>query len=1767
MNSVIAAPRVRKGFLTGLCRAAAVLLLALTALTAWPEAARAQNAQGRPTVVGSPKVGSTLTADTSTISDSDGLGAFSYQWYFREDVFPSSYVAISGATGRSYTIEAAQLGKRLILEVSFTDGALNDESVRSVPTPVVAAAGTANQRPVGRLVFLNLAEWPAPTTSRDGENDLRVGDWVQERGGNIEDPDGNGNLRAARESHLNYAWLADDVPVGIAVRAYTLTAAEVGKRITLRLTFTDSEGVVENATSYAYGPVRWRLAATGQPTITGSYRVGDTLTAGTSELSDPDGIDATSLSYQWLADDVAIANATGATYTLTGSEENKRIKVRVSFNDGAGDAETLTSAATGAVRAAGTQNRAVTGTVAISGAPRPGTTLRATPQVSDADGTTRSQFSYQWLADSAVISGATGTTYVVKDADAGKRISVRLTFTDDGGFVETITSAQTEAVRAGRAPTGRPGITGRHRVGDTLTAITGDINDPDGVDRTAFAYQWLANDAPISNATSKTYTLAAAQLGQRIKVRVTFTDGGGTQETLTSLATSAVVAAGTANQEPTGLPTISGTARVDQTLTANTGGIADADGLTGVRYSYEWLANDTAVLRGAGRAYTVTSSDAGKRIKVRVTFTDDRGYVETLTSAETATVPAQASDGDVRLERDGRLFMYRNGAWGTVCHTGLSGMPGERLAQVVCRQLGRPGGTRLPRTSLGAFQGPEDTLFDNVVCTGTESRVGDCTFRYSTNIPCDHSSDVGISCTDETAEPPSSPELIISGTRRVGEVLTAHTTYREVTDDDVRSIDYQWFVDRVAVTGATAMTYTVKASDQGTRIHVQAVVNFTNNGVEYYSSARTEPVLPALTVTNREPTGLPTITGTARVGEMLTVDTTGISDPDGPEALEFAYQWLAGGVAISTATATTYTVMAEDMGKRVAVQVSFTDGAGNDETLTSASTDEVAAAENTAAVTIGFRPVSPMPTAVEGGSGALVAVDVGPAPNGSLSIPITATGGGGAEAGDFTISPGTLTFNSGETSKNVTVTAVDDAVDDDGETVTLGFGTLPSSASTVGALQTTITVGLTDNDERGVRVSKESMTVPEGGRGSYTVVLGSEPTAAVTVTVTTDLADTGLAVAPARLTFTGTSWSVAQTVTVSAAEDDNAVVEPVVTLAHAATGGDYAGAEVAGVAVTVTERPNEPPTGRPGITGRHRVGDTLTAITGDINDPDGVDRTAFAYQWLANDAPISNATSKTYTLAAAQLGQRIKVRVTFTDGGGTQETVTSLATGAVVVAGTANQEPAGLPTISGTARVDQTLTANTGGIADADGLTGVRYSYEWLANDTAVLRGAGRAYTVTSSDAGKRIKVRVTFTDDRGYVETLTSAETATVPAQASDGDVRLERDGRLFMYRNGAWGTVCHTGLSGMPGERLAQVVCRQLGRPGGTRLPRTSLGAFQGPEDTLFDNVVCTGTESRVGDCTFRYSTNIPCDHGSDVGISCTDETAEPPSSPELIISGTRRVGEVLTAHTTYREVTDDDVRSIDYQWFVDRVAVTGATATTYTVKASDQGTRIHVQAVVNFTNNGVEYYSSARTEPVLPALTVTENTAAVTVGFRPVSPMPTAVEGGSGALVAVDVSPAPNGSLFIPITATGGGGAEAGDFTISPATLTFNSGETSKNVTVTAVDDAVDDDGETVTLGFGTLPSSASTVGALQTTITVGLTDNDERGVRVSKESMTVPEGGRGSYTVVLGSEPTAAVTVTVTTDLADTGLAVAPARLTFTGTSWTAGADGDGDRGGG
>ena len=199
--------------------------------------------------------------------------------------------------------------------------------------------------------------------------------------------------------------------------------------------------------------------AIGQPTISGTVQVGETLTADTSGIEDADGLDNAAFTYRWLADNAAIAGATGSTYTLADAGEGKAITVQVSFTDDAGNDETLTSAATDAVLEAGAADTPATGAPTVSGTAQVGETLTAgTSGIVDADGLTNATFNYQWLADDADIAGATGSTYTLVEADEGKAIKVRVFFTDDAGNEEELTSGATDAVAAPEPPAKPTGL-------------------------------------------------------------------------------------------------------------------------------------------------------------------------------------------------------------------------------------------------------------------------------------------------------------------------------------------------------------------------------------------------------------------------------------------------------------------------------------------------------------------------------------------------------------------------------------------------------------------------------------------------------------------------------------------------------------------------------------------------------------------------------------------------------------------------------------------------------------------------------------------------------------------------------------------------------------------------------------------------------------------------------------------------------------------------------------------------------------------------------------------------------------------------------------------------------------------------------------------------------------------------------------------------------------------------------------------------------------
>ena len=299
-------------------------------------------------------------------------------------------------------------------------------------------------------------------------------------------------------------------------------------------------------------------------------------------------------------------------------------------------------------------NSPATGAPTIGGTPQVGRTLTAdTSAIADEDGLDDVSYGYQWLAGGSDISGATGSTHTLTASEQGKTVQVRVTLTDDANHVETRTSAETTAVAA-TVPTAPL----------SLSVATGDQNQEldaswqapssdGGSAVTGYTVQWKEaadswdTNADVSQATvtGTSHTITGLTGGVEYSVRVIATNTAGdgpasTEAKSTPAGGASEQVVEPENSAPTGLPGISGTPQVDQTLTASTSDIDDADGLTNVSYRYQWIAGGTDIDGATGSSHTLTASQQGRTIQVRVAFTDDRGNAETLTSIATAAVAA-----------------------------------------------------------------------------------------------------------------------------------------------------------------------------------------------------------------------------------------------------------------------------------------------------------------------------------------------------------------------------------------------------------------------------------------------------------------------------------------------------------------------------------------------------------------------------------------------------------------------------------------------------------------------------------------------------------------------------------------------------------------------------------------------------------------------------------------------------------------------------------------------------------------------------------------------------------------------------------------------------------------------------------------------------------------------------------------------------------------------------------------------------------------------
>ena len=393
---------------------------------------------------------------------------------------------------------------------------------------------------------------------------------------------------------INYQWLHNDTEIVDATQStYKLTQTDVGKKISVKASYTDGSGTAESSVSSSTATVvNVNDSPTGNVTITGTATQNQTLTANNT-LADTDGLGA--ILYQWFSNDKVISNAN--TYTLTQSDVGKKITVKASYNDMLGTAESVSSAATTAVA---NVNDTPTGSVKIDGQ----TKQMASNTLVDADGL--GVISYQWQSNNKDIANATQVTYKLTQADVGNVITVNANYTDAQGTKERVTSSATAKIEnVNDSPTGNMSISGLAAQGQILTSVS-TLADIDGLG--VFKYQWLGNGTAISGATKATYVLAAADIGKTISVKVSYTDLLGTAESATSQSTIAVVS----TKASKGNDLLTGTAKND-TLSALAGddtliGGAGTDKLTG------GLGADTFKFNSV--------SDSGITAKTRDTITD-----------------------------------------------------------------------------------------------------------------------------------------------------------------------------------------------------------------------------------------------------------------------------------------------------------------------------------------------------------------------------------------------------------------------------------------------------------------------------------------------------------------------------------------------------------------------------------------------------------------------------------------------------------------------------------------------------------------------------------------------------------------------------------------------------------------------------------------------------------------------------------------------------------------------------------------------------------------------------------------------------------------------------------------------------------------------------------------------------------------------------------------------------------------------------------------
>ena len=969
------------------------------------------NSEGVVTLDGEAKIGGTLKA---VVADNDGVqtSTVKYQWFADGDAIP-------GATGATYTLTAADRGKHISVYANYTDGQGHNEAHTSAatgsigdtvapplpqPTPNPTPIPQPNPNPAPNPLNPS-PQMPGhpgiPDPNLKAYQPVLYDDTVKvkQRGGAITINVVENDTDAQRDIDPNTVKLLDkdkNAVTRLVVEKQGVWTVSRGGNVTFTpdKEFKDGDpDPVEYILNDRNGNPSYNRAKItinypdaannqeGKVELIGATKIGQTLLA---KVEDADGVQPQNIKYQWFADGDAISGATGASYTIQPGDKGKTLTVHVEYKDDLGHDEAFSSAPTAQIGDAQANvppvspfNHTPTGKVTITGESKVGETLTASNDIKDDDGL--GTITYRWFAGGQEVGQ--GERYTVQPGDKNKTITVKAEYSDGRQNAESVSSDATVAVEDAATPTPQPQppgnnqpgsvtIAGDAKVGETLTATA---HDADGVPANV-NYGWFAGSTPLG--TGATYTVKPADKGKTITVKAIYTDGAGHAEVVSSDPTAEVSDAAptpqppqppATNHEPVGSVTITGDAKVGETLTASND-LKDDDGMGQI--TYRWFADGKEI--GQGASYTLQDTDKGKTITVKAEYTDGKGTAETVESAKTAEVaeniapnPQPPTPQPTNHEPVGSVTITGDAKVGETLTASNDLKDDDGLGQITYRWFADG-----KEIGQGASYTLQDTDKGKTITVKAEYTDGKGTAETVESAKTAEVADNG-----QTPPPqPPTPQptnhagtVAITGDAKVGGTLTA-----TVNDDDgfaQDKVSYQWLRDGKPIDGATASTYQLTAADAGHKISVQAAYDDNANHPETPESTASD----IAAAQPPQPTELPnvSISGSDSVneGEAATYTITLDKASDQPVTLtlslkhgettdaDFAPQPIEKTLTIPAGqTSATFKINTSDdrlpeNDEKYSVEISAPQGAKLDASKTSVTThivdnDETAANHN-----------------------------------------------------------------------------------------------------------------------------------------------------------------------------------------------------------------------------------------------------------------------------------------------------------------------------------------------------------------------------------------------------------------------------------------------------------------------------------------------------------------------------------------------------------------------------------------------------------------------------------------------------------------------------------------------------------------------------------------------------------------------------------------------------------------------------------------------------